>query len=98
MGRGHQRVHGEQSPRRRAAGVHTTKSTGKGTARAVVGPRDRGVAPGQTYGALGLIPALVGLFLTRPLRPSDIIVDENVTRFMSKAAALPGVAAAASTV
>jgi hypothetical protein len=46
--------------------------------------------------ALSRITALEGLYLTRPLRPSDIIVDENVTRFMSRAQALPGIAAASA--
>jgi hypothetical protein len=31
------------------------------------------------------LTSLEGLYLTRPLRPSDIIVDENVRRFMSEA-------------
>ena len=32
--------------------------------------------------ALSRLTSLNGLYLTRPLRPSDIIVDDNVLRFM----------------
>ena len=39
-------------------------------------------APGQTYVALSRLTSLDGLYLTRPLRPSDIRVDEDVRRFM----------------
>jgi hypothetical protein len=31
--------------------------------------------------------------MTRPLRPSDIIVDENVVRFMSRTTAIPAIRA-----
>jgi ATP-dependent exoDNAse (exonuclease V) alpha subunit len=86
-----------QFPLRLAWAVTIHKSQGKSYDRAIVDLGERSFAPGQTYVALSRITALDGLFLTRPLRPSDIIVDENVTRFMSKAAALPGIAAAAST-
>jgi ATP-dependent DNA helicase PIF1 len=86
-----------QFPLRLAWAVTIHKSQGKSYDRAIVDLGERSFAPGQTYVALSRITALDGLFMTRPLRPSDIIVDENVTRFMSKAAALPGIAAAAST-
>lgn len=86
-----------QFPLRLAWAVTIHKSQGKSYDRAIVDLGERSFAPGQTYVALSRITALDGLFLTRPLRPSDIIVDENVTRFMSKAAALPGISAAAST-
>ena len=86
-----------QFPLRLAWAVTIHKSQGKSYDRAIVDLGERSFAPGQTYVALSRITALDGLFLTRPLRPSDIIVDENVKRFMSKAAALPGIAAAAST-
>ena len=85
-----------QFPLRLAWAVTIHKSQGKSYDRAIVDLGERSFAPGQTYVALSRITALDGLFLTRPLRPSDIIVDENVTRFMSRAAALPGIAAAAS--
>ena len=40
---------------------------------------------GQTYVALSRLTSLEGLYLTRPLRPQDIIVDLDVRRFMSEA-------------
>jgi ATP-dependent exoDNAse (exonuclease V) alpha subunit len=85
-----------QFPLRLAWAVTIHKSQGKSYDRAIVDLGERSFAPGQTYVALSRLTALDGLYLTRPLRPSDIIVDENVTRFMSKATALPGIAAAAS--
>ena len=47
-------------------------------------------APGQTYVALSRLTSLEGLYLSRPLRPADILVDRDVRRFMA------GVRAAAS--
>ena len=85
-----------QFPLRLAWAVTIHKSQGKSYDRAIVDLGERSFAPGQTYVALSRITALDGLFMTRPLRPSDIIVDENVTRFMSRAAALPGIAAASA--
>jgi ATP-dependent exoDNAse (exonuclease V) alpha subunit len=87
-----------QFPLRLAWAVTIHKSQGKSYERAIVDLGQRSFAPGQSYVALSRITALDGLYMTRPLRPSDIIVDENVTRFMSKAAALPGIAAASSAV
>ena len=44
-------------------------------------------APGQTYVALSRLTSLEGLYLTRPLRPSDIRVDPDVARWMAGARA-----------
>ncbi|MBW4032147.1 MAG: AAA family ATPase [Acidobacteria bacterium] len=85
-----------QFPLRLAWAVTIHKSQGKSYSRAIVDLGERSFAPGQTYVALSRITALEGLYLTRPLRPSDIIVDENVIRFMSKVTALPGIAAAST--
>ncbi|TQL46595.1 PIF1-like helicase [Homoserinimonas aerilata] len=82
-----------QFPLRLAWAVTIHKSQGKTYERAVIDLGQRSFAPGQTYVALSRITALDGLYLTRPLRPSDIIVDDNVRRFMSQAATVPGIAA-----
>jgi ATP-dependent exoDNAse (exonuclease V) alpha subunit len=71
-----------QFPLRLAWAVTIHKSQGKTYERAIVDLGQRSFAPGQTYVALSRITDLDGLYLTRPLRPSDIIVDENVNRFM----------------
>ncbi len=51
-------------------------------------------SPGQTYVALSRLTSLEGLYLTRPLRPSDIIVDQNVLNFMRRRASAPPTGAA----
>lgn len=80
-----------QFPLRLAWAVTIHKSQGKTYDRAIVDLGPRSFAPGQTYVALSRITELEGLYLTRPLRPSDIIVDDNVRRFMSTAQPIPGI-------
>jgi len=79
-----------QFPLRLAWGVTIHKSQGKSYDAAVVDLGTRVFAPGQTYVALSRITALEGLYLSRPLRPSDIIVDRDVQRFMAGARPVPG--------
>lgn len=82
-----------QFPLRLAWAVTIHKSQGKTYERAIVDLGQRSFAPGQTYVALSRISSLDGLYLTRPLRPADVIVDEAVQRFMSRATAIPGIEA-----
>ena len=79
-----------QFPLRLAWAVTIHKSQGSTYDQAVVDLGPRAFAPGQTYVALSRIRSLEGLYLTRPLRPSDIIVDEDVRRFMAEVDPLIG--------
>nr|WP_156364554.1 AAA family ATPase [Curtobacterium sp. Leaf261] len=75
----------QQFPLRLAWAVTIHKSQGKTYDRAVVDLGTRVFSAGQAYVALSRITALDGLYLTRDLQPRDIIVDNDVRRFMSEA-------------
>jgi ATP-dependent exoDNAse (exonuclease V) alpha subunit len=85
-----------QFPLRAAWGVTIHKSQGATYDRAIVDLGSRVFSPGQTYVALSRITSLEGLYLTRSLRPADIIVDLDVRRFMSDARAASSVKTAAT--
>ncbi|UWF77456.1 MULTISPECIES: ATP-dependent DNA helicase [Microbacterium] len=74
-----------QFPLRLAWAVTIHKSQGKTYDQAVIDLGSGAFAPGQTYVALSRLTSLDGLYLTRPLRPSDIRVDPDVRRFMREA-------------
>jgi len=73
-----------QFPLRLAWAVTIHKAQGKTLDAAVIDLGPRAFAPGQTYVAFSRLTSLDGLYLKRPLSPSDIIVDEDVVRFMNQ--------------
>lgn len=73
-----------QFPLRLAWAVTIHKAQGKTLDAAVIDLGPRAFAPGQTYVAFSRLTSLDGLYLKRPLTPSDIIVDEHVVRFLAE--------------
>lgn len=71
-----------QFPLRLAWAVTIHKSQGQTYESAIIDLGSRAFGSGQTYVALSRLTSLDGLYLSRPLRPSDIIVDRDVQRFL----------------
>lgn len=71
-----------QLPLRLAWAVTIHKSQGASFDRAMIDLGAGAFANGQTYVALSRLTSLDGLYLSRPLRPSDVRVDPTVAEFM----------------
>jgi ATP-dependent DNA helicase PIF1 len=75
----------QQIPLRLAWAVTVHKSQGQTYDEVVIDMGRGAFSPGQTYVALSRVRSLEGLYLTRAIRMSDIMVDSDVLRFMSAA-------------
>jgi ATP-dependent DNA helicase PIF1 len=73
----------QQIPLRLAWAVTVHKSQGQTYDEVVIDMGRGAFSPGQTYVALSRVRSLEGLYLTRAIRMSDIMVDQDVLRFMA---------------
>jgi len=73
----------QQIPLRLAWAVTVHKSQGQTYEEVIVDMGRGAFSPGQTYVALSRVRSLEGLYLTRAISMSDMMVDQDVMRFMS---------------
>jgi ATP-dependent exoDNAse (exonuclease V) alpha subunit len=73
----------QQIPLRLAWAVTVHKSQGQTYDEVVIDMGRGAFSPGQTYVALSRVRSLEGLYLTRAIRMNDIMVDDDVLRFMN---------------
>jgi ATP-dependent exoDNAse (exonuclease V) alpha subunit len=73
----------QQIPLRLAWAVTVHKSQGQTYEEVVVDMGSGAFSPGQTYVALSRVRSLEGLYLTRAITLRDIMVDNDVLRFMN---------------
>jgi hypothetical protein len=71
-------------PVRLAWAMTVHKSQGQGFDSAVIDMGRGAFAHGQLYVALSRLRTLQGMYLTRKVRPSDIIIDSEVTEFLNR--------------
>lgn len=76
----------KQIPLRLAWAVTVHKSQGQTYDEVQIDMGRGAFSPGQTYVALSRVRSLEGLYLTRPIRMQDVMVDPDVVRFMTSAA------------
>jgi ATP-dependent exoDNAse (exonuclease V) alpha subunit len=76
----------KQIPLRLAWAVTIHKSQGQTYDEVQIDMGRGAFSPGQTYVALSRVRTLDGLYLTRPIRLPDVMVDPDVVRFMTGAA------------
>jgi ATP-dependent DNA helicase PIF1 len=73
----------QQIPLRLAWAVTVHKAQGQTYDEVMIDMGRGAFSPGQTYVALSRVRSLEGLYLSRPIRQNDIMVDDHVLRFMT---------------
>ena len=75
----------KQIPLRLAWAVTIHKSQGQTYDEVLIDMGSGAFSPGQTYVALSRVRSMEGLYLSRPINLRDVMVDDDVIRFMSGA-------------